>query len=64
VALFVVHSIEARQDLVAGFYGQFLDRPVDPIGLATFASPRPGGFPDELILASILGSDEYFARVS
>jgi virginiamycin B lyase len=62
VALFVVHSTEARQDVVEGFYQDLLHRQADPAGLASFTASRPGGFPDEAILAAILGSDEYFAQ--
>jgi hypothetical protein len=61
VAFFVVHSIEARQRLVNGFYNEFLGRDADPAGLASFTAPRPGGTSDDLILAAILGSAEYFA---
>jgi hypothetical protein len=61
VSFFVVHSAEARRDLVEGYYEQFLHRSADAVGLASFTARRPGGFPDELILAAILGSDEYFA---
>jgi hypothetical protein len=63
VSFFVVHSIEARQYLVNGFYRAFLDRAADPAGLAAFTAPRPGGYSDDLILAAILGSNEYFADV-
>jgi hypothetical protein len=62
VALFVVHSLEARRDLVDGYYQEFLDRAADPSGLASFTQPRAGGYPDEMILATILGSPEYFDR--
>jgi uncharacterized delta-60 repeat protein len=63
VAFFVVHSLEARQRLVLNDYQAYLGRNPDPTGLAAFSAPRPGGFPDELILATILGSEEYFSRV-
>jgi len=60
VAFFVVHSIEARQDQVESFYLEFLGREADPTGLAAFTAPRPGGYPNDLILATRLASAEYF----
>ena len=56
----VLHSAEARQYLVGGYYLEFLHRKADPAGLASFTAP---GYSDDLILAAMLGSDEYFANV-
>jgi len=60
VAFYVIHSIEARQDQVESFYLEFLGREADPAGLAAFTAPRPGGYPNDQILAAMIGSDEYF----
>jgi hypothetical protein len=78
VALMLVSSLEAKTRLVAGYYQRFLRRPADAAGLNAFASqlatavsiqqaivvsdgPRTGR--NEDVIAAIVGSVEYFARI-
>jgi hypothetical protein len=63
VAAGILASLESDQDLVAGWYPEFLRRPVDPSGLATFTQALQRGFSQEQILIDILSSNEYFNRV-
>jgi RHS repeat-associated protein len=57
----VTTSPEAYRDLVQGFYRSFLHRPADAGGLAFYAGLLAEGAPPELVLASLIGSDEYSA---
>jgi uncharacterized delta-60 repeat protein len=63
VAQGVVTSLEADQVLVQGDYRQLLRREADSSGLSTFVGFLQRGGRDEEVLASIAGSDEYFARL-
>jgi hypothetical protein len=58
----VLGSPEYQQDLVQDLYLQLLDRPVDPSGLATFTGLLAQGVRDEVVIAVIAGSAEYFNR--
>jgi glucose/arabinose dehydrogenase len=63
VALTVLRSPEGLQKLVQGFYQQYLRRPADSGGLGYFANLLRSGFREELVLAVIIGSDEYAGRL-
>ena len=63
VALDVLTSLEARQDLVGSLYEQFLQRAADLAGLQAFTSMLGNGGTDEDVIASLVGSSEYFASV-
>lgn len=45
-----------------GFFQTFLGRDADPTGLSTFVKQFKSGVSQDQIVASILGSDEYFAQ--
>ena len=62
VALAVLRSPEARAVQVSGFYVQFLKRPADSGGLANFQNLLLQGVREEVVIAAIVASDEYFAR--
>ena len=63
VALDVLTSVEARQDLIGSLYEQLLHRPVDAAGLQMFSALLASGGTDEDVMAAIVGSDEYFGNV-
>jgi hypothetical protein len=63
VALLIVKSREANMLVVNGFYQRFLGRAADAGGLNTFASAMDQGMREQDIIALIMGSDEYFAKV-
>ena len=48
---------------VHGFYQAFLRRNADPQGFDTFTGLLRQGVRDEVVIASIIGSPEYFVRV-
>jgi len=60
VALQILTSSEARQDLVAQDYRAFLHRPSDPAGLAFWLGQLQTGTRDDAVTAGFLGSDEFF----
>jgi hypothetical protein len=60
VALAVLTSLEFRENLVQGYYQSFLHRAADPGGLGAFVGDLERGDRDELVIAAIVGSDEYF----
>jgi hypothetical protein len=55
----VFSSREYRQDLVESFYEQFLHRPADQGGLDTFVGDLETGATESILIAALLGSDEY-----
>ncbi|MCI0462826.1 MAG: FG-GAP-like repeat-containing protein [Gemmataceae bacterium] len=57
IALAMVASPEYREGLVQTNFERFLRRPADPMGLASLRA-----LPEEQLQATLLGSDEYFAR--
>jgi hypothetical protein len=68
VATLIVTSVEAEQRLVQSYYQRFLHRAADRTGLDTFVGLLQRGDPtlrvrDEDVLAAIVGSAEYFARL-
>src|SRR5689334_10069506 len=61
VALQILESFEYDSDLVNTYYLQFLQRPADSTGLNFFANALNGGtLTDEQVIASLIGTDEYF----
>jgi titin len=63
VAAAVFTSAEYRQDLVQADYLTWLNRPADPSGLNGFMAGLAGGLRDEMLTATLLGSDEFFSRL-
>ncbi|MDB5293577.1 MAG: glucose/sorbosone dehydrogenase [Phycisphaerales bacterium] len=59
-ATVVLSSTEYRQDLVMGWYEQFLHRPADSSALTGFTAELGGGATDETVISQIIGSPEYF----
>ncbi|MGH7138163.1 MAG: DUF4214 domain-containing protein, partial [Pirellulales bacterium] len=62
IATMIFLSGEYQSIRVNELYEQLLDRPADPAGLASFAAELAQGMTDELIMAQMLSSDEYFAK--
>ena len=61
VAALILGSLEYDSDLVKNYYLQFLQRPADTAGLNTFANAlNSGTLTDEQVIASLIGTDEYF----
>lgn len=56
----VLASSEYRQDLVKGWYQQFLHRNADPTALNTFTGELGAGATDQTVISQIIGSPEYF----
>ena len=63
VATMIYTSPESDADLVDGWYRAFLHRPADASGLNGFVTALMLGARDESLLANIIGSDEYMARL-
>jgi Kelch motif/Domain of unknown function (DUF4214) len=63
VAAIVYTSPEFRTDLVDSWYVAFLRRQADPMGLNAFVTDLMQGVRDEMIIAAIVGSDEYIGRL-
>jgi PEP-CTERM motif-containing protein len=51
------------QTLVSGYFPQFLRRPADPVNLSLFTAALAGGATDEQVIATLVGSDEYFSHL-
>jgi uncharacterized delta-60 repeat protein len=60
VAAGILGSLEYEQDLVTNYYNTFLHRNPDPSGLAAWSNALAHGITDETVIASLIGSDEYF----
>jgi hypothetical protein len=61
VAAMILGSSEYDTDLVQSYYQQFLQRSADPTGVAFFETALHGGIlTDEQVIASLIGTDEYF----
>ena len=60
VATAIVYSPEAARVLVQGFYTRFLHRAADPSGLNAWVAQLQSGTRDEVVIAGIVGSPEYF----
>jgi uncharacterized delta-60 repeat protein len=63
VAGAVLTSGEADVLRVQGYYQSFLHRPADYNGTVDFEDALLGGARDEALIMTIVGSDEYFARL-
>jgi large repetitive protein len=61
IATQVLTSLEARRDLVDGYFVEFLGRHADSAGLNAFANILMQGGRDEDVIADIMGSDEFLA---
>ena len=64
VALELLMSTEARQDLVANAYVKFMGRPVDAAGSSFWVNSLNGGTTDQQFYAQLLGSAEYYTKHS
>jgi hypothetical protein len=64
IATAVVSSPEARDVLVNGWYQSYLHRNAEPTGLAFWVGKLNGNSSDESVIAGIVGSDEYAARIT
>jgi hypothetical protein len=62
VAVGFFASLEYDIDLVNSWYLTFLHRPADPGGLAGFVSALLHGVREEGLVATFVGSEEYFSR--
>jgi hypothetical protein len=60
VAFAIVTSGEGRQDLVGGYYANYLHRPADAAGLTAWVNALGAGVLDEQVIAGIVASAEYF----
>jgi uncharacterized delta-60 repeat protein len=60
VATAILQSVEAEMDEVQGLYHRFLHRAADPAGLEAMVSALRGGESSEAVIATLVGSDEYF----
>jgi hypothetical protein len=49
--------------LVSNWYQRFLHRPVDPTSLVASVNAMSHGVSDEVVIAAIVGSDEYFSHM-
>lgn len=56
----ILNSAEARRVVINDYYVQFLGRPVDQGGLNFFLGQKAAGVRDDEILATIIGSNEFF----
>lgn len=63
VALLILGSPESDQDEVENLYNQLLHRAADPGGLKASVAALQQGVPNEVLVAVIVSSDEYFAHV-
>jgi hypothetical protein len=59
---FPAFSGDGATRLVRSWYRDFLGREPDPSGLRTHGTALRQGHPPEVVLAGILGSDEYYQR--
>jgi len=60
VADAILKSVEYEQRLVLQFYQRFLRRAADPAGLAAYTQVLQNGIKEEVVVDSLVGSDEYF----
>jgi hypothetical protein len=64
VALQFLNSTEFRQSFVKKLYKKYLNREVDQTGLSFFVNFLSSGAADLQLEASLLGSNEYFAKAT
>jgi hypothetical protein len=63
IALGVIFSDEFNQDVVNGWYEQFLGRAADPDALNAWSAYLAQYHLEQFVVSGIVGSAEYFARV-
>jgi subtilisin-like proprotein convertase family protein len=63
IASLIISSQEGLSDRVNGWYLAYLHRKADPFGLNSFVNALAHGATDQQIIADIVSSDEYFARI-
>jgi hypothetical protein len=63
LATLILDSSEYDTGLIGAWYERFLARPLDPQGQTMFVSQLEDDVTDETVIATILGSPEYFADV-
>jgi hypothetical protein len=63
VAQAVFGSPEFDQNLLQSLYPQLLRRPVDPTGLTVLTGALQHNVREQEVVAALVGSDEYFARM-
>jgi hypothetical protein len=63
-AMQILTSAEAIADRVEANYRLYMGRDVDAMGLADGSHALLSGMRDEIFLANLMGSDEYFARTA
>jgi hypothetical protein len=64
VAYGIATSTEYRDDLVSGYYEAYLGRAPDSGGLSYWVAQLTAGVSDESVIATILGSDEFYTTDS
>ena len=64
VADLVFSGHEYHSDLVADWFMHYLDRAADATGSAPFVAQLDAGSPGEQVIAALLASDEYVAKIS
>jgi hypothetical protein len=62
VAYQILTSPEYREDLVNGFFQEFLHRPADPTGMTFWTNQLSQGTTDQEVIAGIMSSTEYTSR--
>lgn len=62
VAQAILFSAESNADIIQDLFHDFLHRTADPSGLATFSSALQRGATQDVLIAAIMGSEEYFAQ--
>jgi streptogramin lyase len=62
VAGSILTSLEAETDEVQSDFNQFLHRSADPAGLNGFTTALQQGASNEVVIAAMVGSDEYFSQ--
>jgi uncharacterized delta-60 repeat protein len=63
VSLSILLSPEGTGRILDEFYAFFLGRPLDPLGSRVFGTMLRQGAGRDAVIAALLGSDEYFARI-
>ncbi len=58
----ILNSAEDQLDRLKSYYQDFLRRPLEPVGQMFWTNLLAHGLSDELVIAGILGSDEYLAK--
>jgi hypothetical protein len=63
VADMVISSLECRQNVIADFFQQFLNRPEDAQGMKSFVTALQQGAQEADIVAAMVGSPEFLSHV-